>query len=92
MVNIGVIGAGYWGKNLVRVFSELESVRLRYVADHSADVRESIGKRHPSTVLLDDHHPIIDDPAIDAGGDRISRGAPSRARERGDPGGEACIR
>ncbi len=66
MVNIGVIGAGYWGKNLVRVFSELESVRLRYVADHSADVRESIGKRHPSTVLLDDHHPIIDDPAIDA--------------------------
>ncbi len=66
MVNLGIIGAGYWGKNLVRVFSELESVRLLSVADHSPDVRESIGKRHPSVVLFDTHRPIIEDGRIDA--------------------------
>ena len=25
-INIAVIGCGYWGKNLIRVFSELEAL------------------------------------------------------------------
>ena len=35
MVNIGVIGYGYWGPNLVRNFAELSAARVAAVADLS---------------------------------------------------------
>ena len=38
MQTIGVIGAGYWGKNLIRTLSGMDSVRLKYVADRSSAV------------------------------------------------------
>jgi len=28
MAKIGLIGAGYWGKNLVRVFNELNALEI----------------------------------------------------------------
>jgi len=41
----GVIGCGYWGKNLVRVFHELGA--LAAVCDVNPGVRESISKAYP---------------------------------------------
>ena len=35
-LRVGVIGAGFWGKNHVRVFSELGNVELAAVCDISA--------------------------------------------------------
>ena len=33
MVGIGIVGAGYWGPNLVRNFASLDSCCLSYVCD-----------------------------------------------------------
>ena len=32
-LNVAVIGAGYWGPNLIRVFGQLEEVKLRTICD-----------------------------------------------------------
>jgi UDP-2-acetamido-3-amino-2,3-dideoxy-glucuronate N-acetyltransferase len=42
---VGVVGCGYWGKNLVRVFSELGSLAAIYDSDQSrlAELKESFG-------------------------------------------------
>jgi predicted dehydrogenase len=51
MINIAVVGAGAWGKNHIRVFSELPNVRLKYVCDSDpsklASVRKTIPNRRP---------------------------------------------
>ncbi len=33
MINVAVVGAGAWGKNHIRVFSEIPKVRLKYICD-----------------------------------------------------------
>jgi UDP-2-acetamido-3-amino-2,3-dideoxy-glucuronate N-acetyltransferase len=45
MVNIGVIGSGYWGKNLVRVFSGLDA--LHTICDVDPNVLESLRAQYP---------------------------------------------
>ncbi len=45
-VRIGVIGAGSWGKNHLRVFSELEAAELVAVCDLEAARAHSLGKRY----------------------------------------------
>lgn len=60
--NIAVIGAGYWGKNLVRNMAQLE--RLHSVCDASSTVRASVRAAYPSvrvTAALDD---ILRDPEV----------------------------
>ena len=47
MVNIGVIGYGYWGPNLVRNFSETDGAVLSAVADLDAKKLESVSRRYP---------------------------------------------
>ena len=42
MINIGVIGYGYWGPNLVRNFAELGGATVAGVADQLAD---HVGRR-----------------------------------------------
>ena len=39
MIRVGVIGAGKWGKNHVRVYSELESCELVGIADINPDTK-----------------------------------------------------
>ena len=33
LTNIGVIGLGYWGPNLLRNFAENEAAQLRWICD-----------------------------------------------------------
>lgn len=50
-MKIAVVGCGYWGKNLVRNFSELGA--LKYVCDSDSSTAEAIGKQHDvSTTTL----------------------------------------
>ena len=51
MLKIGVIGAGYWGKNHVRVFSEL-NCELVGIAD-SDPAKESLAKKHGTKFFTD---------------------------------------
>nr|MBN2277702.1 Gfo/Idh/MocA family oxidoreductase [candidate division Zixibacteria bacterium] len=66
MINIGVIGCGYWGPNLVRNFNSLKNARVFGVADKREKRLEYISRLYPNIELItskaDDilHHPEID--------------------------------
>lgn len=51
-VKVGVIGAGRWGRNLVRAFSALGT--LAAVADSDPAVRQEVRRSHPEVTLYED--------------------------------------
>lgn len=65
-MNIGVIGYGYWGPNLVRNFSELESCTVAAVADLDPEKLDLVRRRYPAMRTTSDPNEIIADRSIDA--------------------------
>lgn len=66
MINIGILGYGYWGPNLVRNFAETSGVTVSAVADLDSKKLELVQRRYPgirTTVRFQD---LLQDPAIDA--------------------------
>ena len=45
--HVSVIGAGYWGKNLVRNFHQLGV--LKTICDQSSAIRQQMAKDYPDT-------------------------------------------
>jgi predicted dehydrogenase len=66
VLNIGVIGYGYWGPNLVRNFSELTDARVHTVADLNPKALETVARRYPAAKVTNDAMAMIRDPEIDA--------------------------
>jgi len=48
MLNIGVIGFGYWGPNIVRNFSSVEGARVTMVCDKRADALKPLKRDFPA--------------------------------------------
>jgi len=65
-LRVAVIGAGYWGPNLVRNFSEAPGANVVAVADLSPERLANIAKRFPAVRTTQDHRELFADPAIDA--------------------------
>lgn len=63
---IGIIGAGYWGKNLVRTFNATKSSHLKYVADASDTVIDMISQSYPEIITTHDYRAILDDEEVTA--------------------------
>jgi predicted dehydrogenase len=66
MINIGVIGYGYWGPNLVRNFSELPGSRVVAVSDLRPERLAVVQSRYPQVKTVTDHRELFKDPCIDA--------------------------
>ena len=66
MINIGVIGYGYWGPNLVRNFAELPGAAVHTVADLDPRKLETVQRRYPAVKTTADHMQLINDPNIHA--------------------------
>jgi predicted dehydrogenase len=66
LINIGVIGYGYWGPNLVRNFAETPGVTVRTVADLDSSKLETVLQRYPAVKTTSDFMELINDPQIDA--------------------------
>jgi predicted dehydrogenase len=66
MVNIGVIGYGYWGPNLVRNFVEAPDATVMMVADLSAKQLQRVQSRYPAIQTTTDVQALIQHPQIDA--------------------------
>ena len=49
VINIAVIGAGYWGKNLIRNYFELGS--LKVICDKSETLFDHFKKQYPNTEI-----------------------------------------
>jgi predicted dehydrogenase len=65
-VRVGVIGAGYWGPNIVRNLYEAPGAEAVAVADLSQERLDAISKRFPSLRVTTDYREVIGDPTIDA--------------------------
>jgi len=63
-LNIAVIGAGFWGRNLVRNFHQLGV--LKTVCDSDGRIRKQVLKDYPGTVIASQEKEIFEDQAIDA--------------------------
>lgn len=64
MINVAVIGCGYWGSKHVRVFHELPQARLAAVADPSEARRAHVERTYPATPTVADYHDVLRDAAI----------------------------
>ncbi|PZV11949.1 MAG: oxidoreductase [Pseudanabaena sp.] len=65
-INIGVIGYGYWGPNLVRNFSELPGANVKTVSDFSPELLAKAKARYPAIQITTDCNDIFNDSEIDA--------------------------
>ena len=60
--NIACIGAGYWGKNLVRNFTELGA--LAWVCDADPRTRAQLAAAYPTARFTDAVEHVLADPAV----------------------------
>jgi predicted dehydrogenase len=65
-VNVGVVGYGYWGPNLVRNFAETPGMHLAAVSDLDPRKLEVVQKRFPAVKTTQRYQDLIEDPGIDA--------------------------
>jgi predicted dehydrogenase len=65
MLNIGLIGYGYWGPNLARNFNANADFNLAAIADFSEDRLSRAAKLYGNTRMLKGADDIVNDPKID---------------------------
>lgn len=66
MLNIAVVGYGYWGPNLVRNFAETHGMNLVAVADRDPTRLEVVRRRFPAVKATERYEDLLDNPDIDA--------------------------
>jgi predicted dehydrogenase len=64
MINVAVVGAGAWGKNHIRVFSEIPNVRLKYICDQDPVKLSSMQKTYPLSKGVGTLDSILLDPEV----------------------------
>ncbi len=64
MIDIAVVGAGAWGRNHIRVFSEIPNVRLKYICDRDPSRLAALQKNYPQSKMVEDLKPILRDPEV----------------------------
>jgi len=66
MINVGVIGYGYWGPNLVRNFAEAPSSQVVAVSDLNAERLALVRRRYPAIETTTDYRDLLADGNLDA--------------------------
>lgn len=66
MINVGVIGYGYWGPNLVRNFIANPEARVVMVCDRDPGRLQKVGSLYPAIRLTSSADELIRDPEVDA--------------------------
>ncbi|MGZ8905426.1 MAG: Gfo/Idh/MocA family protein [Methylobacter sp.] len=66
MINIGVIGYGYWGPNLVRNFAETPGLAVASVADLDPERLEIVQKRYPGIKTTTRFEDLLENKDVDA--------------------------
>jgi predicted dehydrogenase len=65
-IGIAVVGAGYWGPNLVRNFQGSPSFHLQWVCDLDLDRARRVLGRYSTVAATDDLSQVLSDPKVDA--------------------------
>ena len=66
MINIGLIGFGYWGPNLARNFNVDPDLELAAICDFSADRLQTAGRFYPQAACYDKLDDFFSDTRLDA--------------------------
>ncbi len=66
MINVGIVGLGYWGPNLVRNFQSVNGAEVHSVADFDNNRLQKIHQLYPKINLCNDANEIFENPEIDA--------------------------
>jgi predicted dehydrogenase len=66
MINVGVIGYGYWGPNMVRNFYANKDAKVSWVCDLSKDRLGLVEAGYPTVKTTTDHKDIMKDAGVDA--------------------------
>jgi predicted dehydrogenase len=64
-VVLAQIGCGYWGPNLLRVFSGQPGCRVKWVAEPRPERREYVRSSYPLVDVVDSGPAVLDDPEVD---------------------------
>jgi predicted dehydrogenase len=65
-LNVGVIGLGYWGPNLLRVLADDPAVEIAWICDRDPERLARFHRRHPLAQTAAHVAPVLDDPRVDA--------------------------
>ena len=65
-VVLACVGAGRWGRNLVRVFDSLPDVELAVVCDVSEDIRRELKQQYPEVKVTADYGEVLANKQIQA--------------------------
>ena len=66
MINIGIVGYGYWGPNLVRNFAETPGAKVAAVSDLDTAKLALVQRRFPGVKTTTDFRELLSDATIDA--------------------------
>lgn len=66
MINIAIIGCGYWGNNLIRNFSQISSCKISYVCDIDRNKLDDIHQKYPEILCTQNYRNILQDPKVNA--------------------------
>jgi predicted dehydrogenase len=66
LINVAVVGCGYWGPNLIRNFHSLPGCRVGKICDSNRERLEHIGRLYPDSQLTQDFSSVVADSGIDA--------------------------
>jgi predicted dehydrogenase len=65
MINIGLIGFGYWGPNLARNFNQNPDLYLSAICDFSSDRLAAAGRQYPQVKLYKNIDEFFSSPQLD---------------------------
>src|SRR5262245_41633474 len=63
---IAVIGAGYWGVNLMRALHDTDGIWLKLVSDARPNALHDVKQQYPHVALTTEWQRVLDDDGIDA--------------------------
>lgn len=66
MINVAIVGIGYWGPNLARNLAISSDGRLHTLCDSRLERLAQLGKQYPGAKLESDYDKVLCDPEIDA--------------------------
>jgi predicted dehydrogenase len=66
MLNVGVVGYGYWGPNIVRNFSSIDGARVVALSDQNEAALAKAKKTYPGLEVSTDPEVLLTSPTIDA--------------------------
>ena len=65
-INLGMVGLGYWGPNLLRNFTQLNGCRVKTCCDLDEDALKRLKTQYPDIETTNDYLSLINDPEIQA--------------------------